>query len=162
MGVDYTEDQWRRANARYADVIEAYQILKDQSKRKEYDARLSAMRRQKAQEAAAEQARRDAQARARQNVNAGQGYYDKQVKEHKEVMPNKVIDKVIILVNTNNKELQVNKEQLVNMNKDLAHNKLLVVLMQQEILEVVDMHNKIAQWKEVKEELVNKKVHSVK
>lgn len=75
MGVDYTEDQWRRANARYADVIEAYQILKDQSKRKEYDARLSAMRRQKAQEAAAEQARRDAQARARQNVNAGQGYY---------------------------------------------------------------------------------------
>lgn len=75
MGVDYTEDQWRRANARYAEIIEAYQILKDPTKRKEYDTRLNAMRRQKAQEAAAEQARRDAQARARQNVNAGQGSY---------------------------------------------------------------------------------------
>ena len=75
MGVDYTEDQWRRANVRYAEIIEAYQILKDQTKRKEYDSRLSAFRRQKAQEAAAEQARRDAEARARQNVNAGQGYY---------------------------------------------------------------------------------------
>lgn len=75
MGVDYTEDQWRRANARYADVIEAYQILKDQTKRQEYDARLSAMRKQRAQEAAAEQARRDAEARARQNVHSGQGYY---------------------------------------------------------------------------------------
>lgn len=75
MGVDYTEDQWRRANARYAEVIEAYQILKDQTSRKEYDSRLSAFRRQKAQEAAAEQARRDAQARARQNVHSGQGYY---------------------------------------------------------------------------------------
>ena len=70
MGIDYTEDQWRRANARYADVIEAYQVLKDQTKRKEYNARLGEMRRQKAQEA--EQARRDAQARARRNVNSGQ------------------------------------------------------------------------------------------
>lgn len=73
MGIDYTEDQWRRANARYADVIEAYQVLKDQTKRKEYNARLGEMRRQKAQEA--EQARRDTQARARRNVNSGQEYY---------------------------------------------------------------------------------------
>ena len=50
MGVDYTEDQWRRANVRYAEIIEAYQILKDQTKRKEYDSRLSAFRRQKAYE----------------------------------------------------------------------------------------------------------------
>lgn len=72
MGVDYTEEQWKRANVRYADVIEAYQILKDETKRIQYNQRLSAYRRQRSEEQAA---------RARQNVNSGQGYYNHQAQD---------------------------------------------------------------------------------
>lgn len=70
LGIDYTEEQWAKANALYADIIEAYQILKDEASRKKYDEKLSAMRRERA-----EQARRAAEERARRSVNSGQGYY---------------------------------------------------------------------------------------
>lgn len=77
MGVDYTENQWKRANSRYANVIEAYQILKDETKRAEYDRKIDDMRRQQAEE----RARREAEARARQNfysAHGHQGYNDVQ------------------------------------------------------------------------------------
>ena len=70
---------------------------------------------------------------------------DKLVIEHKQVINNKVIDKDNhILVNTNNKEVVHNKQ---------------VELMHKEIQEVVNMQKQTVLWKEVKEDLVNQKVH---
>lgn len=78
MGIDYTEEDWKRANVRYADVIEAYQILKDEQKRAEYDRRINAIRQQRAQQQARREAQQQAQeqARTRQNVHSGQGKYE--------------------------------------------------------------------------------------
>lgn len=46
MGMDYTMDEWKEANNAYAQIIEAYQILKDENKRTEYNLKLRAYRRQ--------------------------------------------------------------------------------------------------------------------
>ncbi len=45
LGIDYTEEDWKTANQRYADVIEAFQILRDEKKRLEYNQRLRDYRR---------------------------------------------------------------------------------------------------------------------
>ena len=68
LGIDYTQEDWNKANNVYAEVIEAYLILKDENKRIQYNRRLRDYRRQVAEQAA------QAQARARQNFGTGQEY----------------------------------------------------------------------------------------
>lgn len=68
LGIDYTQEDWNKANNVYAEVIEAYLILKDENKRIQYNHRLKDYRRQVAEQAA------QAQARARQNFGTGQEY----------------------------------------------------------------------------------------
>lgn len=68
LGIDYTQEDWNKANNVYAEVIEAYLILKDENKRTQYNRRLRDYRRQVAEQAA------QAQARARQNFGTGQEY----------------------------------------------------------------------------------------
>lgn len=70
LGIDYTDEDWKEANRIYADIIEAYQILKDERQRAKYDLRLQEYRKMRAEQQA------QAQARARQTVNQGQGYYN--------------------------------------------------------------------------------------
>ena len=65
LGIDYTEEDWRKANSNYAEIIEAYQILKDEGRRLEYNRRLREFRRQVSEQFE----------RRTQNVNAGQTYY---------------------------------------------------------------------------------------
>lgn len=68
LGIDYTQEDWNKANNVYAEVIEAYLILKDENKRIQYNHRLRDYRRQVAEQVA------QAQARARQNFGTGQEY----------------------------------------------------------------------------------------
>lgn len=66
LGIDYTQEDWNKANNVYAEVIEAYLILKDENKRIQYNRRLRDYRRQVAEQVA------QAQARARQRRAPGQ------------------------------------------------------------------------------------------
>lgn len=68
LGIDYTDEDWKEANRIYANIIEAYQILTDEKQRAKYNLKLEEYRRMRAEQ--------QAQARARQTVNQGQGYYN--------------------------------------------------------------------------------------
>lgn len=49
-GLDYTLEEWKEANYKQGQIIEAYQTLKDESKRADYDRKLREERRKKAQD----------------------------------------------------------------------------------------------------------------
>lgn len=50
MNIDYTMEEWREANNIYAQIIEAYQVLKDERKRTEYNNKLLEQRRRQSQQ----------------------------------------------------------------------------------------------------------------